>query len=69
MGEDLNGFILALADRVLYSEIKVRALTSLIINNDVATEEEFRETCEIIRKRDFEDMKKELDELIEKYSG
>jgi hypothetical protein len=60
MDKNTAGIIQALSDHLIYTEIKLRALDSLLVDNKIATEDEIKKTCEAIHERDFEKIKKEL---------
>lgn len=67
MNDELTSAVLALINRVIYAEIKMRALSSLLIDNGITTEDDIEKMHDYIYQRDFEEIKSELLDLIDEY--
>lgn len=57
----------ALSSKVVNIEMKMTPFEEVLIDKGVLTKEEIKKKYEMVYKRDFDEIKKELIELIEEY--
>lgn len=60
MDKNTAGIIQTLSDQLIYTEIKMRVIDSLLVDNKIATEDEIKKRFEAIHERDFKKIKNEL---------
>ncbi|MFJ7831786.1 hypothetical protein ACIQXU_16365 [Peribacillus sp. NPDC097284] len=58
--EDEPNIFVNLGQEIVYNRIRVRALTDLLIENDLISKEEYLEKIDLVEKENFEIFKKEL---------
>lgn len=56
-----------LSSKVVNIEMKMSSIEEVLIDKGVLTKEEIKKKYEIVSKRDFNEIKKELIEMIEEY--
>lgn len=57
----------ALSSKVVNIEMKMTSIEEVLIDKGVLTKEEIKKKYEMVYKRDFDEIKKELIELIEEF--
>ena len=57
----------ALSSKVVNIEMKMTSIEEVLIDKGVLTKEEIKKKYEVVSKRDFDEIKKELIELIEEF--
>ena len=57
----------ALSSKVVNIEMKMSSIEEVLIDKGVLTKEEIKKKYEMVSKRDFNEIKKELIEMIEEY--
>ena len=59
----------ALSSKVVNIEMKMSSIEEVLIDKGVLTKEEIKKKYEMVSKRDFNEIKKELIEMIEEYEN
>lgn len=57
----------ALSSKVVNIEMKMSSIEEVLIDKGVLTKEEIKKKYDMVSKRDFNEIKKELIEMIEEY--
>ena len=57
----------ALSSKVVNIEMKMSSIEEVLIDKGVLTKEEIKKKYEMVSKRDFDEIKKELIEMIEEF--
>lgn len=57
----------ALSSKVVNIEMKMSSIEEVLIDKGVLTKEEIKKKYEMVSKRDFNEIKKELIEMIEEF--
>ena len=57
----------ALSSKVINIEMKMSSIEEVLIDKGVLTKEEIKKKYDMVSKRDFNEIKKELIEMIEEY--
>lgn len=57
----------ALSSKVVNIEMKMTSIEEVLIDKGILTKEEIKKKYEIVSKRDFDEIKKELIEMIEEF--